>query len=229
MSGTSAGSSSDDEQPVQAKELEEYLNQTLAADSQGGSFAAETHHIETPRPSIVAGSSQLACSHPGMANMAKRSYWIFDRDGGLRTSLYVLINKPWFDQFILAVIAYNTILMMMTDFSKFDPETGDIVAKGSERNAVVIGSDVPLLVIFCIEFLIKSVAMGFWSGKDSYIRDNWNKLDFIVVVAGLLEIIPAFPNFSMLRCFRVLRPLRSISRLPKLKLQAKTGFFLNHF
>lgn len=56
-------------------------------------------------------------------------------------------------------------------------------------------------------------------GKRAYIKDPWNKLDFIVVCASILEAIPQVPKLSMLRCFRVLRPLRSISRLPKLKMQ----------
>lgn len=38
--------------------------------------------------------------------------------------------------------------------------------------------------IFIGEFILKLIAMGFCFGKGAYIKDNWNKLDFVVVVTG---------------------------------------------
>ena len=40
--------------------------------------------------------------------------------------------------------------------------------------------------IFIGEYFLKVIAMGFIIGKNSYLRDNWNKLDFIVVATGLV-------------------------------------------
>lgn len=43
--------------------------------------------------------------------------------------------------------------------------------------------DLCLTVIFVIEFLMKAVALGFaFNGKDSYIRNPWNIIDFIIVL-----------------------------------------------
>lgn len=41
-----------------------------------------------------------------------------------------------------------------------------------------------LTIIFIIEFLVKILAMGFVFGKNSYLKDLWNILDFIIVISG---------------------------------------------
>ena len=40
------------------------------------------------------------------------------------------------------------------------------------------------LGIFCVEALLKIVALGFILHKGSYLRSVWNIMDFIVVVTG---------------------------------------------
>ena len=47
--------------------------------------------------------------------------------------------------------------------------------------------DIALTGIFSIEAILKIITAGFWfNGKTSYLRDNWNILDFIIIVlAGL--------------------------------------------
>lgn len=68
--------------------------------------------------------------------------------------------------------------------------------------------------IFIGEFLIKVIAMGFLLGKNSYLGDNWNKLDFIVVVTGIYGMLGlGSNNASALRTIRLLRPLRSINKV----------------
>jgi hypothetical protein len=51
----------------------------------------------------------------------------------------------------------------------------------------------------------------------AYLHNSWNILDFIVVAAGLVAVIPGVPNVSALRTFRVLRPLRSLNAVPGLR------------
>ncbi|CAM9437003.1 unnamed protein product, partial [Chrysoparadoxa australica] len=67
--------------------------------------------------------------------------------------------------------------------------------------------------VFFSEAVIKIVALGF----TAYIKDGWNRLDFLVVTIGVLEIFPFMPQLSMLRTFRILRPLRSLSKFPGLR------------
>lgn len=73
------------------------------------------------------------------------------------------------------------------------------------------------LIFYTVEAALKIFAMGFYFPKYSYIKDNWNKLDFMIVVTSLISWIFNLQNLTYLRVFRVLRPLRSIQRIKSLK------------
>lgn len=45
---------------------------------------------------------------------------------------------------------------------------------------------------------------------------GWNQLDFLVVCVGFLEFT-SFGNYTVIRCFRVLRPLRAITKIEALR------------
>jgi len=61
--------------------------------------------------------------------------------------------------------------------------------------------------------LLKISAMGFWFNEDEYIKDSWNQLDFIIVMSAFLDSFTDSDNINSLRALRVLRPLRSVSRI----------------
>ena len=61
-------------------------------------------------------------------------------------------------------------------------------------------------------------ALGFVVGRNTYLHDAWNVLDAVVVVSSWLPFfMPGFANSGAIRAFRLLRPLRSISRFRTLK------------
>jgi len=70
------------------------------------------------------------------------------------------------------------------------------------------------------------MAYGFVFNKGAYLRDSWNIVDFFIVVTSLLPIVITL-NFSVnaLRAFRVLRPLRTITKIRALKMIMKTLFY----
>ena len=74
------------------------------------------------------------------------------------------------------------------------------------------------LGIFSVETCCKVIAMGFCREKAAYLRDTWNWLDFAVVVVAWLERSGLAENMSALRTFRVLRPLRTLTAIPGMKL-----------
>lgn len=69
-------------------------------------------------------------------------------------------------------------------------------------------------VLFTVEMLLKIVSKGFILHRYAYLRDVWNWIDFLVVILGWLGMIPNMGNFTALRTIRVLRPLRTMSRIP---------------
>lgn len=89
----------------------------------------------------------------------------------------------------------------------------------TERNRFSERAEKVFTLIFVVEFVIKVIAMGFVVHRNSYLRDPWNWLDFIVVCTGLSELSTdgADTGITALRALRVLRPLRSINAYPSMK------------
>lgn len=52
---------------------------------------------------------------------------------------------------------------------------------------------------------------------------GWNILDVIVIAAGWLELLGNIGNHTALRCIRLLRALRPVSRVPQLKVSSLSG------
>lgn len=107
-----------------------------------------------------------------------------------------------FDSFILAAIMFNCILLAIDDYTT-----------GAWKAQV----DTVLTVIFTMECVLKVLAMGFLFGKNSYLTDPWNMLDFFVVTTGVLGMLTGGGNISVLRTIRILRPLRTINSIPEMK------------
>ena len=56
-----------------------------------------------------------------------------------------------------------------------------------------------------------------WSdGSDPSSPSGWNCLDFTVVCMGILELTN-LGNYTFIRCFRALRPLRAITKIESLR------------
>ena len=76
--------------------------------------------------------------------------------------------------------------------------------------------------MFTLELFFKSVAFGFvTNGPQSYLRNSWNILDFVIVISGLLDFVVSSGPLKIiksLRVARVFRPLRMISRYKALKI-----------
>ncbi|XP_041350166.1 muscle calcium channel subunit alpha-1-like isoform X2 [Gigantopelta aegis] len=73
-----------------------------------------------------------------------------------------------------------------------------------------------------MECILKIIAYGFCMHSGAYLRNGWNILDFIIVVIGIVSQVLSMINnkgfdVKALRAFRVLRPLRLVSRAPSLQ------------
>jgi hypothetical protein len=72
--------------------------------------------------------------------------------------------------------------------------------------------------IFILEATIKIVVLGFLFGKETYLKDPFNVLDFIIVFFTILSwVLDAIKNISIsfvkgFRALRALRPLRMVSK-----------------
>ncbi|NWI91107.1 SCN3A protein, partial [Pitta sordida] len=72
--------------------------------------------------------------------------------------------------------------------------------------------------IYTFESLIKILARGFCLNEFTFLRDPWNWLDFTVIVMAYVGAFSEMGSVSVLRTFRVLRALKTISVVPGLKI-----------
>ena len=75
-----------------------------------------------------------------------------------------------------------------------------------------------LIIFYLCEMLLKIFAVGFIFKKKSYLRSNWNKFDFLIINLSIISyFFKSQVNFSAIRIFRILRPLRTISSIKNLR------------
>ncbi|XP_009868429.1 PREDICTED: voltage-dependent T-type calcium channel subunit alpha-1H-like, partial [Apaloderma vittatum] len=124
-----------------------------------------------------------------------RCQWLWEEDRG-------------FEHISMLVILLNCVTLGM-----FQP-CEDVECQ-SERCTILEAFDDFIFAFFAVEMVIKMVALGIF-GQKCYLGDTWNRLDFFIVMAGMMEYSLDGHNVSLsaIRTVRVLRPLRAINRVP---------------
>uniref|UniRef100_A0A8C1ZZB5 Voltage-dependent T-type calcium channel subunit alpha-1H n=1 Tax=Cyprinus carpio TaxID=7962 RepID=A0A8C1ZZB5_CYPCA len=89
----------------------------------------------------------------------------------------------------------------------------------SEWCIILQAFDDCIFAFFAVEMVIKMIALGIFGSK-CYLGDTWNRLDFFIVMAGMMEYSLDGHNASLsaIRTVRVLRPLRAINRVPSMRI-----------
>jgi len=116
---------------------------------------------------------------------------------------YLLVHNVLFEGFIILVIIWNTVLLALEDPSlSMQPDPYHTM-------------DRVLLYIYTAEMSLKVVALGFVLGRTAYLKDYWNILDCVIVLTGWIDLQYANSgvNLTALRAIRLLRPLRSVTRI----------------
>jgi len=130
----------------------------------------------------------------------------------LRRAAILLIHTRIFDVLVLGTIAANCVCLALGSH-----------APGFERSRLGEGlarADLFFLAVFAAEMVIKWVALGLWAAPGTYFRDGWNVVDATVVLLGLIEQL-GLGNYTALRALRVLRPLRTVTKIPGLRVSGQ--------
>ena len=141
------------------------------------------------------------------------SIMILKEDNKFRVYCSKIVGHDNFDNLVIILILISTILLAIEDPYEYPL---------SRKKGIMEILDMILSFVFLFELLIKVVVYGFaFNGEDSYLKNSWNKMDFIIVFFSMVSII--FKDIDLgpikiLRVLRVLRPLRMISRNPGMKI-----------
>jgi len=154
-----------------------------------------------------------------------RSYslLVFGPSNPFRQNILKIIKSKGFDYFVILSILMSSMTLGIYDYRYIDrnpksPSYANPVTSGSTRNLVAARADLVFTGIFTVEMCLKIIGLGFfWGNDNAYLRDGWNVLDFVITFGSLVALLPMVPSLKMFRICRLLRPLRTIGRLPGLR------------
>ena len=164
-------------------------------ESESDSEREATEMIEDTRKKTIWNEMQ--------GNMCIKSLYIFDKKNKIRLFCFRLIKAKEFEFFIILIIIINTLKLVVDTYLIDYPE---------EHISIKLSHifDYILTIIFFIEFAIKTVALGFFRDKGTYFKDDWNKLDLIIVIFSILDSSISSINLPIIKVFRLLRTLRPL-------------------
>ncbi|XP_034151619.1 voltage-dependent L-type calcium channel subunit alpha-1D isoform X5 [Esox lucius] len=154
-----------------------------------------------------------------------RALFCLTLNNPIRRACISLVEWKPFDIFILLSIFANCVaLAIYIPFPEDD---------SNSTNHDLETVEYAFLIIFTIETFLKIIAYGLVMHQNSYVRNGWNMLDFVIVIVGLFSVVlevitkegdaggpggkPGGFDVKALRAFRVLRPLRLVSGVPSLQ------------
>ncbi|XP_051915324.1 voltage-dependent L-type calcium channel subunit alpha-1D isoform X7 [Hippocampus zosterae] len=159
-------------------------------------------------------------------NRPPRALFCLTLNNPIRRACISLVEWKPFDIFILLSIFANCVALAI-----YIPFPGD---DSNSTNQELETVEYAFLIIFTIETFLKIIAYGLVMHQNSYVRNGWNMLDFVIVIVGLFSVVlemitkdadsggqsggkPGGFDVKALRAFRVLRPLRLVSGVPSLQ------------
>lgn len=148
------------------------------------------------------------------------TFWIFGPNNACRCAAARLEKSKPFNNIILLLICISTVnLAIETPLDK----------PGVMKLRILQYIDYFMTGAFTFELCLKIFVYGFvLTGKDAYLRQGWNCLDFIIVLSALFGLNPnatkSLKSLKTLRILRVLRPLKLASKNKGLKV-AITALF----
>ncbi|XP_009948673.1 PREDICTED: sodium channel protein type 5 subunit alpha-like, partial [Leptosomus discolor] len=138
---------------------------------------------------------------------ATRALWILSPFHPIRRTAIKILVHSLFTFFIICTIICNCAFMALNESSK--------VSSSPSWNKYV---EYIFTGIYTFESLIKILARGFCLNEFTFLRDPWNWLDFSVIIMAFVGAFSNLGSVSVLRTFRVLRALKTISVVPGLKI-----------
>lgn len=110
----------------------------------------------------------------------EESLWLFNKHDFLRRCCFVLVSSKVFRNFILLVIIGNSVKLAIDTY--IDGQWSDIF-------------DYCLGSVLVLEAFTKIVALGFATEPNTYLRDYWNVLDFLITIGSVVDM--SLTNYNL--------------------------------
>ncbi|XP_068797683.1 voltage-dependent T-type calcium channel subunit alpha-1I isoform X3 [Struthio camelus] len=172
--------------------------------------------LEQPPSSPDLGADEGVSSPPDpdvpYPDLAPVVFFCLKQTTSPRNWCIKMVCNPWFECVSMMVILLNCVTLGM-----YQPcEDMDCL---SDRCKILQVFDDFIFIFFAMEMVLKMVALGIF-GKKCYLGDTWNRLDFFIVMAGMVEYSLDLQNINLsaIRTVRVLRPLKAINRVPSMRI-----------
>jgi len=140
--------------------------------------------------------------------------------GACIRQLKAIVNAPAFGNFIIFCILASSAALAV--------DMPSVLPDSPTANTLEL-LDYLFTTIFCVEMVLKLIALGACAEPDGYFRSGWNILDAVIVVSSVISLfLSDVEGLSVVRALRVartLRPLRVIQRNPGLR-QVVSSLFM---
>ena len=133
----------------------------------------------------------------------------------LRRACFHVEQSRYFKGTIILTILFNAVILALEPTLRLEGQ-----------QVLLDTSETVCNVIFTVEMVFKLMALGFCKGKHAYCASGWNLIDALIVLSGWTTFVfdraatdddNGTNISSLLRLFRVLRPLRSMTVIPMLR------------
>jgi len=164
--------------------------------------------------------------HGKSFQLVKKSLYVFTEKNDLLYQIRFwcvwLTEWWWFQHAIIVLILVNSAMLVL-------PLTYDPAHATDEQKNTSYTINFVTVFIFAVEAILRIIARGLVFGKapeKMFLQEPLNWIDIVVVLSGLIELFfyqgessnnSTTGFFVILRCTRVLRPLRSIKSIPSLR------------
>ena len=187
-------------------------------DDDGGGGASDTDGVGSRASLNGAGSASASASKPiGRRLFARwaadeRSLLMWDEKSEYRRRCGVIVNHWTFQTLVVSCIVASSVVLAVV---KPDRD-------GGGERAWVTAFTYATTAVFMIEAWMKIVQSGFAFGNGAYLKSNWNRLDFLLVVLSVIFVPIGGSQVVAVRLLRALHTFRVFARYRSGRLVMKT-------
>jgi len=134
-------------------------------------------------------------------NCYSLKYWLTAIRYNISNTCSIFIHHPLFESFCLCIIITNCIFLAIED------------PKNPGSDEWQVEADYIFQALYTAEIIVKVLALGFFFGENSYIKNPWNILDFVIVLFGYLSYVGVSVGGINLKALRTLRTISTVEGL----------------